>query len=245
MHRLLPPLMVFSVVGLLFTACGVVRPGDTARTGSVGSTPTYADTAEFRTAAQSVVNAFAGEIAEARKSSVGAPPVVVVRNTPQLIFFSKSTNGITIPWWSTTPPEMRTLFRTFAGGGEAEAEALFKAVFNRFLIAHEAAHWFQAAAGRQQPTPYENENAANRLAVAFWRTQPGGEVFLAHLEMLTTRAAEALADPTPQGQDPVVYFGANYQTLGAAPLKYGYYQFRFMRDAIRDRSRLKFSEMVK
>ena len=34
------------------------------------------------------------------------------------------------------------------------------------------------------------------------------------------------------------------QALGRDPLKYGYYQFRFMRDAIRNRAQLDFSEMV-
>ena len=42
----------------------------------------------------------------------------------------------------------------------------------------------------------------------------------------------------------VAYFGANYQMLGREPLKYGFYQFRFMRDALRDRSNLDFARMV-
>lgn len=140
---------------------------------------------------------------------------------------------------------MKSVFRTFAAGGDPEAEQFFRAFFNRFLIAHEAGHWFQDHAHRRQPTLYENEDAANRLAVAFWRTQPGGERFLSELERLADRAAANLQDPTPAGQDPVAYFGANYQALGRDPLKYGYYQFRFMRDAIRDRAALDFAKMVK
>jgi hypothetical protein len=143
------------------------------------------------------------------------------------------------------PAEMQAVFRTFAGGGDAEAEHFFRAAFNRFLIAHEAAHWFQANAARREPSLYESENAANRLAVAFWRTQPEGERFLAELERLFSVGADAVPNPTPPGEDPVAYFGANYQALGADPLKYGYYQFRFMRDAVRDRSQLHFAEMVR
>ena len=103
---------------------------------------------------------------------------------------------------------------------------------------------FQAHMNRREPTLYDNENVANRFAVAFWRTQPGGEPFLAELERLATRAAANLPDPTPAGADPIAYFGANYQALGRDPIKYGYYQFRFMRDALRDRAGLDFARMV-
>ena len=85
---------------------------------------------------------------------------------------------------------------------------------------------------------------ANRIAVAFWRTQPQGEAFLAELERLASRATAALPDPTPQGENPVTYFGGNYQELGRDPLKYGYYQFRFMADALRDRNNLDFGTIV-
>lgn len=181
--------------------------------------------------------------------ALGAPlgdePIVHIRNTPQLIYFSPAANQVVVPWWNTQPEPMRAVFRAFAGGGDAEAEYLFRAFFNRFLIAHEAAHWFQSRAGRREPTLYENENMANRLAVAFWRTQPGGESFLAELERLAASAVGSLQDPTPPGEDPVAYFGANYRALASDPLKYGYYQFRFKRDALRDRSQLDLGRMVR
>jgi hypothetical protein len=206
--------------------------------------PVYADTARFRADAQAIVSAFAAGVARARGAPLPEPPTVQVRNTPQLILFSGTANQIVVPWWDTTPPEMRAVFRTFAGGGDAQAEHLFRAFFNRFLIAHEAGHWFQARANRRERTLYENENAANRLAVAFWRTQPNGEALLAELERLAARGAANLPDPTPAGEDPVAYFGANYQALAREPLKYGYYQFRFMRDALRERAGLDFARMA-
>jgi len=231
-----------AIAALLLAACasGTSRP-----TRPAPLVPVYADTASLRADAQVVVNAVAAEVARARGAALGEPPAVQVRNTPQLIFFSRASNQIVVPWWETTAPEMRAVFRTFAAGDDADAEHLFRAFFNRFLVAHEAAHWFQAAADRRERTLYENENMANRFAVAFWRTQPGGEALLAELERLATRAAASLPDPTPAGEDPVAYFGANYQALGREPLKYGYYQFRFMRDALRERARLDLARMVK
>ena len=206
--------------------------------------PVYADTAALAAGALGVARAFADEVARARGAPLAEAPTVEVRNTPQLIFFSGKANRITVPWWETSAPEMRAVFRTFAGAGDAEGERLFRAFFNRFLIAHEAAHWFQARAGRSEATLYENEAAANRLAVAFWKTQPGGAALLAELERMAAAAADNLPDPTPPGQDPVAYFGANYQALGADPLKYGHYQFRFMRDALRARDTLDFASLA-
>jgi len=205
----------------------------------------YATEAELRAGAQAVINAFAAEVEKARRAKLADAPGVDVRNTPPLIFFSASSNTIVAPWWDTQTPEVRAVFAKFADGTDAGAERLFRAFFNGFLIAHEAGHWFQRNAGRREPSQYGNENDANRLAVAFWRTQPGGERFLAQLEQLATAAAAHLPDPTPPGEDPATYFGANYRQLGQQPLKYGYYQFRFMAEALRDRQRLDFGAMVR
>lgn len=240
MYRFLSALLLCMVAA---SGCAS-GPGGAGGAGPTPVVPVYVDTAEFHTAAQAILDAFAAEVARARGLALADAPSIEIRNTPQLIAFNGGANRIVVPWWETVQPEARAVFRTFAAGGDAEAEYLFRAFFNRFLIAHEAGHWFQARANRREPTLYENENMANRLAVAFWRTQPDGERFLAELERLATRAAAALPDPTPNGEDPVAYFGANYQTLGRDPLKYGYYQFRFMRDALRDRSQLDFARMV-
>jgi hypothetical protein len=201
-------------------------------------------TARCRADAQDILRAFAAEVARARGAPLADVPTVQVRNMPQLIGFVGPANQVVVPWWDTTPPEMRAVFRTFAGGGDAQAEHFFRAFFNRFLIAHEAGNWFQARANRQERTLYDNENAASRLAVAFWRTQPNGEALLAELERLATRAVANLPDPTPAGEDSVAYFGANYEALAREPLKYGYYQLRFRRDALRDRAQLDFARMV-
>lgn len=225
---------------LLLAACG----GHAPRT-APAVVPVYADSAQFRADADAIVAAFNDAVARARGTPLDSVPAVQVRNTPQLIFYSRRDRLIVAPWWPTLPEAQRGVFTTFAGGSAAEGERLFRLMFNRFLVAHEATHWLQARAGRRAPTLYENESMANRVAVAFWRTQPGGEAMLAELERLTALGVAALPDPTPAGEDPVAYFGANYQALGRDPLKYGYYQFRFTRDALRERERLDFARMVR
>lgn len=233
----------FSLILLaLFAGCA---SGPSAHhTSAVPRTTAYANTQQLQSEAQRIVDAFAHELERARGQRLSTTPTLEVENTPMLIFFSGTSNTIVVPWWGSQPTEMRAVFRKFSGGTDADAEQFFVAFFNGFLVAHEASHWFQGAADRREPTLYENENQANRLAVAFWRTQPGGEEFLARLEKLATRAAANLPDPTPVGEDPIEYFGANYQTLGRDPIKYGYYQFRLMADALRDRAQLDFTEMV-
>jgi len=242
-------LLVLLVVPALSTgiASAASQPSAQSAPTSPAATPDVpapVDVAQLQSTAQSIVDAFAAEVARARGATLAPTPAVEVRDTPQLIFFNGEANGIVVPRWETQPEPMRAVFRTFAAGDDAGAERLFRAFFNRFLVAHEAAHWFQSKAGRREATLYANENSANRLAVAFWRTQPDGERVLSELEQLATQAAAALPDPTPLGEDPVAFFGANYQTLGQDPLKYGYYQFRFMADALRERSQLDFARMV-
>jgi hypothetical protein len=246
MHRSSAVLIVLVVAACSSNGRAPIQPRATESVASPSAVvPVYADTQALRLGAQAVVDAFAAQVAEVRGGAFAAVPQVEVRNTPQLIMFQRDANRIVVPEWETTPEAMRSVFAQFANGGAAEAEHLFRAIFNRFLVAHEAAHWFQAHADRREATLYANENAANQLAVAFWRTQPDGERLLAELERLTSAAADALPDPTPAGVDAVAYFGANYQTLGADPLKYGYYQFRFMRDAIRERDELDFAAMTR
>ena len=232
----------FLFLAIVIAGCAFKPPSSDISVPTVRTN--FTSTEHLQAGAQAVVDAFAAEVESVRGGKLAAPPLVEVRNTPMLIFYSGKSNTITVPWWETQPAGMRAVFREFSGGTDAEAERFFGAFFNGFLVAHEAAHWFQSRADRMEPTLYANENQANRIAVAFWRTQPGGTQFLERLEKLANRAAENLPDPTPPGEDPVTYFGSNYQSLGKDPLKYGYYQFRFMADALRDRSQLDFAEMV-
>lgn len=226
------------------TLAGCAHAAQQPSTATPATQPTT-DQAQLKTQAQAIVDAFVAETVRVRGAALGTAPVIAVENTPQLISYDFQTNALTVPQWEAQPAGLRPVFGTFAGGGDAEAEHLFRAFFNRFLVAHEAGHWFQYRTWKGAPPQlYALEQDANLLAVAFWRTQPGGEDFLAELERLANRAVAALPDPTPKGEDAATYFGAHYQELGSDPLKYGYYQFRFMADALRIRSQLDFARMA-
>ncbi len=194
---------------------------------------------------QVITDAYAMQVATARGATLDQSPTIVIKATPQLISYDPETNNITVPAWAEQPEPVKAVFRKFSGGNEVETEKFFSLFFNQFLVAHEASHWFQQKTWKGTPPElYSLENDANRLAVAFWRTQPNGEEFLAELQVLAENAYKALPDPTPPGHDAADFFGQNYQELGADPIKYGYYQFKFMADALRDRSQLNFDRMV-
>jgi hypothetical protein len=241
--------MRISIAGLwmalaLLGACAHAAPQrtPTSPAATAGLFPSPADSAELRRYAQSIVDEFVAQTAAAG-FDLGPVPAVEVRTTPVLIYYSGSRAAIGVPWWDELPDAQRAMFTLF-GDDEAEGERIFRAFFNRFLVAHEAGHWFQARTDTRQPTLYENENIANRIAVAFWRTQPDGEAFLAELERMLAGIVARVPDPTPPGEDPVAFFGANYRALAEDGVGYGYFQFRFMRDAIRDRAQLNLADMA-
>lgn len=223
-----------ALLGAALPGAGVAQ--QVAKASTAPTITVYTDTAQLRAAAQAVVSDFHARTVAAGLD-LGPVPVVEVRTTPQLIFYSPSAIKIVAPWWGDLPPEVRQIF-AHLGGGDAEGERVFRAFFHRFFLAHESGHWLRGRSETRKETLYANEDDANRIAVAYWRTQPDGEAFLAELERMLVGIVERIPDPTPAGQDPVEFFGANYQELGRDPMKYGYYQFRFVLDAVRERSRL-------
>ncbi len=172
----------------------------------------------------------------------GAPPEILVANTPQLSYYSPRANRIVIPYW---PPQESTVafFLVLTDGDEAMAEELFTELFDWFLVAHELTHWLMTAHGAEADH-YTSEAMANDGAVAFYNLSPGSEERLLRLDTLLAIALERLADPTPASLDPVTYFNAFYPALTSNPRQYGYFQFRFIRDAIARRHELEFAAFV-
>ncbi len=203
----------------------------------------YPDKPALEAAARTIIGDFLAQAAQ-----VGGPDAdtlhVTVEATPQLIFIRFEDRSVTVPWWDDLPPPVHDLFSRVAGG-EASGRRLFDLLFQQFLIPHEAAHWVQYRLGRYDGgSNYRHEADANRMATAYWAGTDGGEAYLAELEALLAVVVERVPDPTPAGTDPAEYFDTHYDTLAEDPMKYGYYQFRFMLDAIRQRDRLSLADLV-
>jgi hypothetical protein len=156
-------------------------------------------------------------------------PEVVIENTPQLIFYDNKV--LTAPFWNDFTADQQALFVKWASDAEGDftGEDFFKLNFNWFLVPHEMGHFVQGLQNSKLNL-WDAERNANCFAVAFWRMQN-------KLERLDTiyrwsqQIWNTLPNPTPAGQDPETYFNNNYDTLGADPDAYGYYQFLFYKMA--------------
>lgn len=241
-------------VASILCVLGVVAcAGDPAPATTIATTTTtepsmwevYLDEEGLRLAAQDIVDRFSVQV-EGLGVDLGVPPTVVVDTSAVLIYYNPSFKRIGVPFWEAVDAERKVVFSVFAGGDPEAGEVLFRASFNKFLVAHEAGHWLQHWGEMLEfrGNLFAGEAHANQVAVAFWMTQPGGEAFLEALEPMFQVAVDQLPDPTPPGEDPVEFFNRNYVELGPDPMRYGYYQFRMMLDAVQQRSTLTLDGLI-
>jgi hypothetical protein len=205
--------------------------------------PRLDDANELRRSSQAIVDSYVKEAAAAGVEPAYTPSVVI-ETTPGLIFFTRDKRTITVPRWPDVPEEARAIFREFTAGDGEKAELLFRSLFNWFFIAHEASHWLREEHGGDVDH-YASEVEANDLAAAFWARDGTNAQRLATLESLLSEIVTRVPDPTPAGTSPREYFNTHYDELGQDPMKYGYYQFRFVLDSLRRRSELRFGEQVR
>lgn len=161
------------------------------------------------------------------------PPKVFISFTPQLSWVNPACTELHSVAWSQCPPPFQDLIAGWAKGAEMTPEVFFGEVFNAFLVPHELSHCIDTYRGQadDQSLLYQNEIHANRVAVAFWLAQEGGEARMARLMKACSVVLSNLPNPVPEGQDKVAFFNANYEALGGNPPAYGWYQFRMFLDA--------------
>lgn len=160
-------------------------------------------------------------------------PKVMVSFTPQLSWINESATEIHTVAWSQCPPPFQALIADWTKGAAMTPEAFFGEVFNAFLVPHELSHCIDFYRGVMDDRArlYQNEVHANRVAVAFWLAEKGGEDRMARLMKDCAVVLSNLQSPVPEGQDKIAYFNANYEALGGNPPAYGWYQFRMFLDA--------------
>ena len=198
--------------------------------------------AGVQTAAERVVGLFAAATGDVLGFEPPAP-AVAIRNTPNLAYYDPRSGTIVIAHWPTLDTELRAFFLGLSDT-EEHAGALFVALFNEFLVAHEMGHWVQRGL-RVARDRYGAEREANDIAVAFFRTVEGGEARLVELHTRVRAALERLADPTPIGADERQFFNERYAELATNPVAYGYYQFRFILASIDAREQLDFTGLLR
>lgn len=175
-------------------------------------------------------------------------PSVEVKTTPLLIFYTSGKNTITLPFWPELNEDGKQMFTNLARHtkNHPDGELFFKELFNWFAIPHELAHHIQFELDLYKNlNHYESEIMANRFAVAFWLTQDDQEVRLEKLGQSFKEAYSSLPSPVPEGENPIEYFNTHYSELMRNPNAYGYYQLKFMSDAIIERKNLNLIILLK
>ncbi|MEA3238626.1 MAG: hypothetical protein U9Q94_02455 [Candidatus Bipolaricaulota bacterium] len=235
MMRMIVSLLLLGLIGLPVLA-------EDVGTGLLYPVSIQMSISEVQSAAERIVSMFAITTSKLLGIDV-SPPAVEIRNTPYLAYFDHRLRKIVLPHWSTLDPQPQAFFLDLADTPE-EAGALFVALFNEFLVAHEMGHWVQRGLGVVRDR-YGSEREANNIAAAFFEAVEGGETRLLNLHSLLDAALEKLVDPTPIGADERRFFNDNYAKLAVQPAAYGYYQFRFILDSIDARDTLDFAALLR
>lgn len=201
---------------------------------AMAATPAFADdsVAAVQAEVEAIVARFMSEAGPLVDGMTA--PRVIVSFTPQLSWIQEDGSEVHTVAWSQCPPDFKGFISSLLGPTPPmEPGLFFHEVFNAFLVPHEMSHFFDQKSGRLENGGrlYDGEVHANRVAVAFWRTQPGGEERMERLMAAVEVVESNLPSPVPAGQDRIAYFQENYAALGGDPAAYGWYQFRMFLDA--------------
>lgn len=121
-------------------------------------------------------------------------------------------------------------------GDENKAKEVYDQYFLKFNIIHEASHVIQREqesimATAEQGDMFSLERRANDMAIAYWKMID--PEFVNEIEKIVDHFLNTLENPVPEGQDMGKYFNENIGELASNPAAYGYYQFYFVKEAIK------------
>ncbi|MBO6585628.1 MAG: hypothetical protein JJ953_05950 [Gracilimonas sp.] len=228
-------ILIFILV--LFTSCKT----ENSETTSIDP-PTYKQ--ELVEKGQKMANELKYMLDE-RGVDTGNIPSISVRNEPYLIFYNPTNNEVVVPWFEDLPVEMKTVMLDFANAADMEGREFFQTFFNTFFYYHEFAHWGQYQMdGEINSDRYFSENEANEITVAYLQSSEEGQNFLDTIEPKVNALVNFLENPAPDGVSEEEYFNENYAQLGMNAYHYGYYQFKFVKNALDQRNSITLDEIV-
>lgn len=136
--------------------------------------------------------------------------------------------------WDDLLVEDQAQFIDFMGGTPEQGKALYELYFYWYNIPHEIAHILRTiyvpTNGNLWNRIWEEETAANQIAVSYWRAK-GQNVRLLHLENAIQKALVHIPDPVPANEDRAVFLNRHHQDL-TDPSSYAHYQFNMVRYAL-------------
>ncbi|HUA89720.1 MAG TPA: hypothetical protein VL994_09810 [Steroidobacteraceae bacterium] len=142
-----------------------------------------------------------------------AAPQITLADTPSFGNYRAERNEIVVASWQTLTSEERQDFAQMAKqiGGRATAVSVFEGGTYRWVFMHELGHWWQSCVKQTRPNSYEEENGANRIALAFWREQD--PQFAAGIVHGFEALVHAVPSPVPPGSTPQQYLDAHFAEL--------------------------------
>ena len=170
-----------------------------------------------------------------KKSGYNLPtiPKAKIQTEPSLIRLDKSNNAIIVPYWGDLLNDQKEIFKSWRG---ENAEEFFVLMFNWFFIPHELGHFINPKI--HDIDPYTSEKEANEVAVLFLKRDQENLEKLDFIKKSISQILETLPKIYFGNMSEVEYFDTNYQKIGNNPNTYGYFQFKFILDALNNQKNI-------
>ena len=160
------------------------------------------------------------------------PPAIRFDNPRSYGNYDADSNILHTSDWNTLDAESRERFNVAASsiGKGVTGEKYFELSVHKWIFIHELGHWWRACQN-QTAKPYENEMAANRIAIAFWREKDS--TFMAFKLAGYQRYLTMIPSPVPSGVSKVDYLNNNYENLPGGQA-YTWYQATMIVDGCKE-----------
>lgn len=175
------------------------------------------------------------------------PPEIIIDTPASYRTFGNyndTTNTLhTTGDWKTLSPDLQDFFNNPAnriGNGET-GKSFFEKSIHKWIFIHEMGHWWRACQ-HQKATAYDEEQDANRIAVAYWRGRDSS--FMNFMFQVFQDVVNHFPNPVPAGESKEKYLNDHFDILSAGPV-YTWYQAQMIVEAYNEKPILTFKEAVK
>jgi hypothetical protein len=189
--------------------------------------PTAANLVQLR-------DAFVRQVTLAGVACPFPPPKITLDMTHQWGAYDDATNTLWSPLWLQLPDADTQRFQDLGGpdAGAGAGRRMFEGIIHRWVFIHEMGHWSQACQkqlkGRK---PYTVEYGADRVALAYWRSED--PAFVERIMGLFRHIA-AGPSPVPAGESVEKFFNSNFEKLAMTPA-YNWFQAQMVDRAYGER----------
>lgn len=178
-------------------------------------------------------------------AETGAAPTISVRYDPYVIYYDSKNNEVVAPMYDMIPDETKEFFITWGQESDLAGAEFYEKFFKVFFYIHEFGHWTQYQLdGLLINDRYYSEMEANEITIAYLEYFDEGRQFLDYISPKVDSLVSYLDNPVPEGVSEKDYFNDNYNDLALDADAYGYFQFKFVQNALLNRGEITMEEVV-